>query len=67
MQLLKRVERYLQRSGMTATRFGRDSIRDPSFVHQLRQGREPRRGTEERIDAYLACAEAALGDTTCAR
>lgn len=55
MTLLRRIERHLCETGVAATRFGRDVLGDPRFVHDLRQmGRVPRLRTERRIDAYLA-------------
>ena len=53
MHLLKRIERYLKESRTPATRFGRLAVRDPRFVHDLRQGRRLRRNTERRVLAYL--------------
>ena len=53
MELLQRVERYLRRSGMPATRFGREAIRDPRFVWDLRNGREPRATTVRRISDFI--------------
>jgi hypothetical protein len=47
--LLWRVEKYLRSSGMTPTRFGRESLGDPCFVFDLRKGREPRAGTAGRV------------------
>lgn len=53
MYLLRRVERYLRRSGVPPTRFGREAVRDPRFVFDLRRGREPREPTLRRVSAYL--------------
>jgi hypothetical protein len=53
MHLLRRIERYLRGSGTTPTRFGRDAVRDPSFVFDLRLGRQPRPPVERRVQAYL--------------
>ena len=53
MQLLRRVELYLRRSGTPATRFGREALSDPRFVADLRNGREPRAATADRVSAYL--------------
>jgi 2,4-dienoyl-CoA reductase-like NADH-dependent reductase (Old Yellow Enzyme family) len=47
------VERYLRRSGMPPTRFGRECVRDPRFVFDLRKGREPRERTLRRVSAFL--------------
>ena len=53
MNLLRRIERYLSQSGTPPARFGREAVRDPRFVFDLRNGREPRRATAWRVEAYL--------------
>lgn len=58
MPLLTRIEAFLKRSRVSATRFGREAVRDPRLVHDLRRGRQPRRGMKRRILAYLDQAEA---------
>jgi hypothetical protein len=60
MHLLYRVERYLRRSGIPPTRFGREAVRDPRFVFDLRSGREPRPPMRIRVAAYLDVEEARL-------
>lgn len=67
MPLHTRIETYLKRSRISATRFGREAVRDPKLVHDLRCGRELRRTTIRRIEAYLDRAEAALGEKGDAR
>jgi 2,4-dienoyl-CoA reductase-like NADH-dependent reductase (Old Yellow Enzyme family) len=54
MHLLSMIERHLRNSGVAATRFGRDAVNDPRFVLDLRNGREPRPSTAERVSAYIA-------------
>jgi hypothetical protein len=53
MHLLRRIERHLRQSGTPPTRFGRQAVRDPRFVFDLRNGREPRSATASRVAAYL--------------
>lgn len=53
MHLLTRIQRYLGRSGLSPSAFGRRVVGDPRFVHDLRKGREPRLATEARIHAWL--------------
>ena len=53
VQLLREIEGYIRRHGTTAARFGRDVVRDPRFVFDLRNGREPRAATEARVRAFL--------------
>lgn len=57
MDLLNLIERHLRNSGTAPTRFGRDAVGDPRFVLDLRKGRQPRRSTAQRIDAYIAMCE----------
>ena len=42
---------------MPAARFGREAMKDPRFVFDLRNGREPRKRTVERVRAYLEAAQ----------
>ena len=58
MHLLRRIETYLRRSATPPTRFGRDALGDPRFVFDLREGREPRAATVERVTAWLERCEA---------
>ena len=55
--LLERIERHMQTKKMAPTRFGRDAVGDPQFVFQLRQGREPRARTVQRVLDYLDLSE----------
>lgn len=43
------VESYISAHGLTPTKFGKDFAGDPLFVFQLREGREPRTDTRQRI------------------
>lgn len=51
--LLRTIERHLKRTGETPTRFGRESVGDPRFVCDLRNGREARPQTAARIRAFI--------------
>ena len=53
MNLLRDIENHLRRHHTKPTRFGRDAVSDPRFVYDLRNGREPRPGTVERVRAFL--------------
>ena len=57
MHLLREVEKYLKLSNMPAARFGREPMKDPRFVFDLRNGREPRKRTVERVRAFLEAAQ----------
>ena len=52
--LLLKVERFLKASRMPESRFGRDALGDPCFVSDLKNGREPRSATVDRVLAYIA-------------
>lgn len=43
------VEGFIAERGLTPTQFGREYASDPLFVFQLREGREPRSATRDRI------------------
>ena len=59
MHLLREVEKYLRESQVPPARFGREVMRDPRFVFDLRNGREPRAAMVARIEAFLADQERA--------
>ncbi|WP_394652490.1 hypothetical protein [uncultured Sphingomonas sp.] len=52
--LVTKVRRYLQRTGMPRTVFGRCTINDPRLVDDLLAGRQPRPDTTARIEAFIA-------------
>lgn len=54
MELLYRIEAHLKRTGIPPTRFGREAVRDPRLVFDLRNGREPGSAMCARVSAYLA-------------
>src|SRR5688572_1277689 len=58
--LQRRIEQYLRRSGMKPARFGRNVVRDPRLVFDLRRGRELRPATAQRIRDWLDEQEAEL-------
>lgn len=53
VHVLRDVEKFLTRRKIKPARFGREAMKDPRFVFDLRNGREPRPDTIERIRAYL--------------
>jgi hypothetical protein len=57
MYLLRRIELYLRRSDTPPTRFGREAVRDPRFVFDLRNGRQPWPSTVARVNAWLDARE----------
>ncbi len=63
MTLLERIESHLRDNDISATTFGREAVGDPRFVLDLRKGRNPRRRTVMRLEAYLA--ECGARESTC--
>jgi hypothetical protein len=57
MSLRWKVERFLRRSAMPPTRFGRMAVGDPRLVSDLRNGREPGARVVGRVEAFLADQE----------
>lgn len=51
--LIRKIEKFLRRTGMPATTFGRRAASDPRFVFDLRNGRMPRARTEQRIEHFM--------------
>jgi hypothetical protein len=53
MSLLHAIEVCLRVSNIPPSRFGRDSVRDPRLVHDLRRGRQPGRRMEQRVRKHI--------------
>jgi len=51
--LLREIEKFLRRTGMPATKFGRLAVRDPRLVIDMRNGREPRRRMAIRVEHFM--------------
>ncbi|MFL6725205.1 MAG: hypothetical protein ACJ8FS_01670 [Sphingomicrobium sp.] len=51
--LLQRIERHMRAKRMSPTRFGREAVGDPNLISQLKDGRELRAATAQRILDYL--------------
>ena len=51
--LIRKIEVFLRRTGMPATKFGRLAAHDPRFVQDLRNGRTPRDRTERRVEHFM--------------
>lgn len=51
--LIRKVEKFLRRTGMSATRLGREAMSDPCFVRDLRNGREPKLATERTVEHFM--------------
>jgi hypothetical protein len=53
VHLLREVEKFLRQREVAPTRFGREVVGDPRFVFDLRNGRDPRPRTVQRVLAYM--------------
>lgn len=53
MHVGREVEKFLARTGMPATKFGRLAVNDPRFVLDLRNGREPRSATAAKVIHFI--------------
>ncbi|MDB5705871.1 MAG: hypothetical protein JWN66_2987 [Sphingomonas bacterium] len=54
MSVLRKIDRYLKKTAMPPTRFGRLAVNDPRLVGDLKNGREPGKRVIARIEAFLA-------------
>ncbi|UVO51911.1 hypothetical protein M0208_15845 [Sphingomonas sp. SUN019] len=53
MSLLLKIDRYLRRTGMPPTKFGRLAVNDPRLIGDLRAGRVLRPPTRARVEAFV--------------
>lgn len=51
--LIRKIEKFLRKTKMPATKFGRLAAQDPRFVLDLRNGREPRAAMEKRVEHFM--------------
>ncbi|MGB3386777.1 MAG: hypothetical protein WBA88_02220 [Pseudaminobacter sp.] len=61
-QFKSAIEDFLLQTGMTPTAFGRRFAGDPLFVFQLRDGREPREATREKVLAAMSNVDTTAGE-----
>ena len=54
MSVLVKINRYLKRTGMPATTFGRLAVNDPRLVFDLRRGRQPGDRIVARVERFIA-------------
>lgn len=57
MSLLSRIDRYLRRTKMPPTKFGRCAVNDPRLIGDIRNGRQIGARVTARIEHYLAGGE----------
>ena len=53
MPLLRKIEIFLNETDMPWTKFGRLSVRDPRFVQDLRNGRQPGKSVSDRVEYFM--------------
>lgn len=53
MNLRRKIEQFLKATGTSPTRFGRESVRDPRLVWDIRRGREVGSRLAKRIVAFI--------------
>lgn len=63
MSLLIDIDRFLRKTGMAPTSFGRAAVNDPRFVFDLRRGREPGAKVRARTRAFITAQR--RSDRTC--
>lgn len=53
-QLLSEIEAFLERSGLSPSRFGFEALNDRGFMNRLRAGADVTLGTAERLRAFMS-------------
>jgi hypothetical protein len=56
MSLIVEIDRYLRRTGVAETTFGRRAVNDPRLVGDLRRGRVPGARIRARVEALIGPA-----------
>lgn len=59
--MLRKIEKFLRETGMAPTRFGREAVRDPRIVLDMRNGREPTIRMCRRLDHFMASQDPQAG------
>ncbi len=54
MSLLFQIENCLRLTQLPPSRFGREAVKDPRIVHDLRRGRQPGQRMQERLKSHIA-------------
>lgn len=54
MPLIRKIEIFLRENKMPWTKFGRLSVRDPRFVEDLRNGRQPGKAISRRVEDFMS-------------
>ena len=53
MHLLREIEKFMRETNMPWTKFGRLSVRDPRFVEDLRNDRQPGNSVSRRVVNFM--------------
>lgn len=53
-QIAAEIEAFLDKTGMPAATFGRNALNDPTFVFEVREGRDIKSRTIDTIREYMA-------------
>lgn len=53
MHLLREIEKFIREHDMPWTKFGRLSVRDPRFVEDLRNGRQPGPKVSQNVEHFM--------------
>ena len=59
--LIRAVEKFMRDHDIPPTRFGRESVRDPRLVFDLRSGREPGERIRRRIEHFMNTYRRSVG------
>lgn len=62
-EFLTEIEDFIRTHGLTATGFGKQCVGDPTFVFELRGGRDPKADTVDRVRAWMRGYEPAARPT----
>ena len=63
MSLLAEIETCMRLTNLPPSRFGRESVKDPRLVHDLRRGRQPGAAMEQRVRAFVETRLSALPES----
>ncbi len=53
IDFIAELDAFLTRSGMTATALGREAVKDPSFVRDVKAGRAPSLRLVQRVRDFI--------------
>jgi len=59
-ELLQRIEAFLERTDMAPSRFGREAMREPSFIESLRNGRSLSLKNANRVLRFMSEFDSAV-------